>query len=198
MGLANRIIGSAAAGLLVLGCIGASPTRAPRLFVLDATASATGSAKRDVSIGVGPVSLPKRLDRPQIVTRTGDHEVALAEFDQWAEPLDRSFARAVAENLARSIPTDRVSVYPWRRNANIDWKIEIEVTRFEQETDGSVTLAVRWHAMNGDARNSVQYGAATFQETPERATPDALVDAMSRAVGALSARLAEEITTASQ
>ena len=186
----TRRLAAVAAGLFVLGCLGPSPTRAPRLFVLDATVPAVSGAKLDVSIGVGPVSLPKRLDRPQILTRTTDYEVRLAEFDQWAEPLDRSFARAVAENLARSIPTDRVAVYPWNRRAGIDWKIEIDVTRFEREADGSVTLAASWRLIGEGERETFHFGASTLHETPNLSTAGALVAAMSRAVGALSSEIA--------
>ncbi len=183
-------LAAAAVGLFVFGCLGSSPTQAPRLFVLDATAPAASGTKRDVSIGVGPVTLPKRLDRPQILTRITDHEVELAEFDQWAEPLDRSFARAVAENISRSIPTDRVAVYPWNRGADIDWRIEISVTRFEREADGGVTLAARWRVIRGDDSRTFHRGASRFREIPDGPTVDALVAAMSRVVGALSSEIA--------
>ncbi len=189
----TRYLTAAAAGLLAVGCLGSSPTQAPRLFVLDATQPAAGAAKLGVSIGVGPISIPKRLDRPQILTRIADHEVQVAEFDQWAEPLDRSFARAVAENLARTLPTDRVAVYPWSHGAEPDWKIEIDVTRFEREADGSVTLAVRWRLIDDRKRLTFHHGASTFRENPGLSTTGALVAAMSRLVGALSGEIAATI-----
>lgn len=192
----TRCLAAAAAGWLVVGCLGTSPTQAPRLFVLGATQPESSAARLDVSIGVGPISMPKRLDRPQILTRATDHEVRLAEFDQWAEPLDRSFARTVAENLARSLPTDRAAVYPWNRGADIDWKIEIDVTRFEQEPDGSVTLAARWRVIEGRKRVTVHHGASTLHESADGSSIGALVAAMSRAVGALSREIAEAIPPA--
>jgi uncharacterized lipoprotein YmbA len=194
----TRCLAAVAAGWIAAGCLGTSPTRAPRLFVLDATVPETGAAKRDISIGVGPISMPKRLDRPQILTRTTDHEVQLAEFDQWAEPLDRSFARAVAENLAHSLPTDRATVYPWSRSADIDWKIEIDVTRFEQDSDGSVTLAARWRVLDEQNRKTFHHGASTLHETPDRSDIGALVSAMSRVVGTLSGEIARTIPSAGQ
>jgi uncharacterized lipoprotein YmbA len=184
---------AAALGLVLVGCLGASPTREPRMFVLDAIEPEARAPKLDVSIGVGPVSIPKRLDRPQILTRTADHEVRLAKFDQWAEPLDQSFARAVAENLARSLPTDRVAVYPWNRSADIDWKVEIDVSHFERDADGSVTLAVRWRLIDNQKQGPLHHGAATFREVPELSTTDSLVAAMSRLVAALSASIGATI-----
>ena len=57
-------------------------------------------------IGVGPITVPKYLDRPQIVTRSGRNQLALGEFDRWAEPLQDNVLRVLAENLAFLIPTD--------------------------------------------------------------------------------------------
>jgi len=168
------------------------------MYVLDAVAPVAAGAKRSVSLGVGPIAFPKRLDRPQIVTRIAEHKVKLAEFDHWAEPLERSFARAVAENLARSIPTDRVAVYPWTRVGDVDWKIEIDVSRFEREVDGSVTLAARWRVIGSGDRRARYYGAADFRETPADSTMAAMVETMSEMVGSLSERIAASLPEAAR
>ena len=44
-------------------------------------------------VGVGPISLPRHLDRPQIVTMAGPNELRLSEFHRWAEPLQNSITR---------------------------------------------------------------------------------------------------------
>ena len=41
----------------------------------------------DLTVGVGPVTLPPYLDRPQLVTRAGSNRAVLADFDSWVEPL---------------------------------------------------------------------------------------------------------------
>ncbi len=60
-------------------------------------------------------TLPRYVDRPQIVTRTSPYELNLAEFDRWAESLDANFARVLADNLSFSFPPARVAVSPWPR-----------------------------------------------------------------------------------
>lgn len=41
-------------------------------------------------IGIGPLSLPALLDRRGIVTRAENNSVQIAEFDQWAAPLQNN------------------------------------------------------------------------------------------------------------
>jgi uncharacterized protein len=97
-------------GLCLMALGGCASTQAARFYVLSAlpgggTASPGAAAERGLAIGVGPVTLPKYLDRPQIVTFTSPYALNVAEFDRWAEPLESTFVRVLAENLALLIPT---------------------------------------------------------------------------------------------
>jgi uncharacterized protein len=49
--------------------------------------TASPAAPRDLTIGVGPVTLPPYLDRLPIVTRASRARLVLGEFDQWAASL---------------------------------------------------------------------------------------------------------------
>ena len=87
-----------AAGLLFAGCAATTPTR---FYTLSSLVAAPGEASQGLphlAIGVGPVTLPEYLNRPQIVTRVGSNRIALADFESWAEPLDGLFARILTEN----------------------------------------------------------------------------------------------------
>ena len=66
-----------------------------------------------LAIGVGPVELPKFLDRPQIVTRKSQYRVAFSEFHRWAGSFSEDFLRVLAKNISVLLPVDRVSAYPW-------------------------------------------------------------------------------------
>jgi len=70
--------------LLVLsGFAKTPPTRFYVLPVLTGaeTAALSSGVKPDLTIGVGPVTLPPYLDRPQIVTRASRAKLELGEFD---------------------------------------------------------------------------------------------------------------------
>src|SRR5215831_18341660 len=102
------------------GCASSPPTRFYVLPSLTSADTAPPAAPRDLTIGVGPVTLHPYLDRLQIVTRASRARLALGDFDQWAASLQDSVTRALAENLSLLIPTDRVLLYPWSRTAEPD------------------------------------------------------------------------------
>jgi hypothetical protein len=196
---AHRLASLAAVALVVSGCLGSGTTRSPQLFVLSAVADpATAETQSPgLRVGVGPVALPERLNRPQIVTRAGEHEVILSEFSQWAEPLEDIFAEVLSENLSRLIPTDRVVVYPWPKRTEIDLKVEVEVTRFAGQLGGDVALAARWRLARGNGAEALPLRLSSYEEPIGAKNTEALVAAMSRALGALSGEIASAITNTS-
>ena len=65
------------------GC-GSSPPS--RFYTLSGT-TAAAAAPSNLSIAVGPVTIPGAVDRPQMVVTTGANQVELDEFNRWAAPL---------------------------------------------------------------------------------------------------------------
>jgi uncharacterized protein len=88
--------------------------------------------ERALTIGVGPVTLLPYLDRPQMVIRTSQAQLHLAEFDQWAASLQDTVARVLAENLSLLMPTARVVLHPWSWTTVIDQQVLLEVTQFDR------------------------------------------------------------------
>ena len=138
------------ASLLGLGACASTPSHFYVLNTLSAseTMPATAAAQGPV-IRVGPITLPKYLDRPQIVTRVGRHQLALGEFDRWAEPLQDNVLRVLAEDLARLIPTDHLRLHPWPRSANLDYQVTVDVLHFDGWLGGESTLLALWSILDG-------------------------------------------------
>src|SRR5437016_7035731 len=95
--------------VVVTFAAGCASTPASRFYTLSATTT-SGATSSDVSIAVGPVSVPAVVDRPQIVVTTGPNQVRLEEFNRWAAPLQNSIARVVAENVVAMLGTRRVAL----------------------------------------------------------------------------------------
>jgi len=89
--------------LLVAGC--AAPP-ADRFYTVsvgaDEGGAHDGAAIR--TIVVAPVTLPPLIDRPQLVLRTGAHEIVLLEHDRWAQPLADDLTRALVADLRHAVP----------------------------------------------------------------------------------------------
>jgi uncharacterized protein len=191
--------------LFVSGLAGCS-NKATRIYVLTADVEKSGPASpQGIPIGVGPVVLPKYLDRLQLVTRSADNSLNQADLDQWGGDLGDNITRVIAINLANLLKTDRVSLYPWTDRAPIDYQITVDVARFEQEPDGSVALDAFWSLVNPSDGKVLVMRRSTYRETgaPIAAsssgdaaarTYDAVAAAMSRDLAALSRDIANEIT----
>src|SRR5215472_5830074 len=185
--------------LALTGCPGNAPTR---LYVLTATTDKPASTSPEgVAIGVGPITLPKYLDRPQIVTRVAANSLDQANLDQWGGDLNDTITRVVATNLSNLLATDRVSLYPWKDGAPVDFQVTMDISRFEQDKDGNAVLNVFWSIVNKDGtvllmrRSSYTQPAGEPASQSDNARPfDAQAAAMSRDLALLSHDIATAIT----
>ena len=193
-------LGAFVLALAVTACGGVTQ---PSRFYLLATPPelererSTDTAGRDLSVGVGPVVLPPYLDRPQIVTQASRHELDLAEFDQWAEPLEDNFTRVLAENLSVLLATDRIVVFPWRRSVLVDYQIAVNVIRFDA-VHGESMLVARWNVFGTAGRELLYTGRSSFRRPVAGAGFEAIVASLSgilaefsREVAAAASALAE-------
>jgi uncharacterized lipoprotein YmbA len=176
------------------GCMGRS---APARFYVLAAAPhppvATPSTEqgRAPELGVGPVTLPRYLERTNIVTRR-DMELEVAEFDRWGEPLSESVPRAIAANLATLLRTERIVVFPWSSTTSIERQVVIDVIRFDGRLGGDVLLEARWRVLGREKKDLVLRYSAMTEATGESGYP-ALVAAMSRSLAALSREIADAV-----
>jgi uncharacterized lipoprotein YmbA len=178
--------------LPLVGCVASPPVRFYTLTAMSGKpVSAPGSTETsDLAIGVGPVTLPQYLDRPQIVTRTTATRLAVAEFDQWAASLQDDFARVLAENLTVQVPTERVVISPWSRSAPIDFQVLVEATRFEATASGEVVLLASWRLLDGDGKELAMKRTRLLTAAGDTQNYEATVAAMSRVIEMLGEQIA--------
>jgi hypothetical protein len=146
-----------------------------------------------VAIGVGPVALPEYLNRSQIVSRQGENQLQLAEFDRWAEPLGKNFTRVLVLNLSTLLSTDRMALHPWNRSTPIDYQVIVDVARFEAGPDEKISLLARWSIVDAGKRETLLMRKSSFSEPIASDGYQATIASMSRAVAALSREIAEAI-----
>jgi len=196
--------------LALAACASDKPTR---LYKLSAVAEKPATpATHGIAIGVGPITLPKYLDRPQMVTGVSSNQLSQANFDQWGGELNDNMTRVLASNLSDLLGTDRVSLYPWKSQAPIDYQITLDVTQFEQDADGKTVLSAFWSIVNPNSGDVLTMRRSTYREpgapAPSAATAngsagaggasasdpyDAVAAAMSRDLEALSRDIAAAI-----
>lgn len=185
-----------ASALLLTGCAESKPSRFYVLTPLDAAKEPTGAI--GPALGVGPVVIPQYLDRPQIVTRSSDNRLDLAEFDQWGGRIGDNITRALAENLSGLLKTDRVSIYPWTDSSALTAQISVDITQFERDQSGTVTLTAFWTIADAQSGKILRNGRSNIQKPiAPGATGDAGgFDGITAAMSAALASFSEEIAAA--
>jgi len=176
--------------------LGACTSTPSRFYILNTLSTsetrAATAAERGPVIGVGPITLPKYLDRPQIVTRASRNQLALGEFDRWAEPLQENVSRVLGENLALLIPTDHILLNPWPRSAPVDYQVTVEVRHFDGWLGGESVLLALWSILDGAERQLISKRA--FLNAPVGGRDyEAIVVAMNQMVESLSRDIAAAI-----
>jgi len=161
------------------------------------TAPSVSSGQRDLTIAVGPVTVPPYLDRQQLVTRTSRVKLALADFDQWAGPLADTIARVLSDDLAPMIPTERMVLFPWPRNIDPDYQITVEVLQFDRGPGNQVTLAARWSLLDRDGKELVMR-KSRLSQVAGGADYEAMVTAMGQTLETLAQDMATTLRSMAQ
>jgi hypothetical protein len=117
----------------------------------------------------------------------------LAEFDRWAEPLKSGFSRVLAENLSTLLSTDRVLLYPWKSAERVDYRITVDVTRFDGAPGAPVSLVARWAAFGPDGTELFPPRGSTVIVPTKGSGYEALAGAMSEAIGDFSLEIASAL-----
>jgi hypothetical protein len=173
--------------LITAGC-GASP--AARFYTLNATAK-EGAPQAALTVGVGPVTVPAAVDRPQFVVQVAPNRVEIDEFNRWVSPLNEAIGRAVAANLALLLGTPDVAVVPLASLAPA-FRVTIDVQRFDSVRGEEVVVDAMW-AVRRTAGEEMRAGRTLAHEAAHGGTADALAAAHSRALARVSADIAVAI-----
>ena len=131
--------------LLVLSAC-ATPAK-PRYYSLSLDSrppAQTANATPAYRVAIGPATVPEALDRAQIVLRVEPNRYAIVDAEHWSEPLTREIPRAIAEEIAQRLPAARVASYTQYGGYDADYRVFIDVLRFESVPGESATLEAAW------------------------------------------------------
>jgi uncharacterized lipoprotein YmbA len=137
----------------------------------------------DFSVIVGPVTVPEIVDRPQLVLRSSPSRVEIADLARWAAPLKSEIPRVIADHLARLLDGARTSTSAQRATGLPDYRVLIDVQRFESAPNEGATIQALWEVR---ARIGAPLAGRSLVTEPAGAGYDDLVAAHSRALTAVS------------
>jgi uncharacterized protein len=179
----------------LLGRCGSPPTQVFDLSPATQSAPfAVSPSRAGPLIYVDKPAVAGYVDRTQMVTRSGDNRVSIHEFEVWSDPPADLIARAIVDDLSRRFGADRVMTTPVERYATPDWRVELNVLRFDVDGSGQALLDARWTLLAGPNDRL----AATRRERIETSAGDAAdpsrrVAALRQAVAILANHIGDAI-----
>ncbi|MBL8897786.1 MAG: membrane integrity-associated transporter subunit PqiC [Planctomycetes bacterium] len=133
-----------ALALLLFSC----GTTAPSRFYLVSSPAAASQAPTESTgplIALEIVDVPAYLERDPIATRTSSHELSVADFDRWAEPIEEALRRVIAETFESKGAN---LVFPGgEREAALF--LRLELTALDGVLGGDLELRARWSVRRG-------------------------------------------------
>lgn len=182
-----------------IGLSGCATTQSSQFYLLSSLGkeNALDQANRGqkkLSLGIGPINIPKYLNRPQIATRTSNNTLNFAEFHRWAGQLDNNIAQVLAENLSIILTTDQLKLFPWPRQETIDYQLIMDIIQFDRDQNGTAQLLARWSLRDGKDQQVSKWKRSELSVIPKGENYESLVEALSTTLTDLSREIAAAIT----
>jgi uncharacterized protein len=188
-----------ATAVICLTLVTAACSRSPQVsfytLVPGSLIEVPASEKAAPAVAVGPVTLPDLVDRPQLVVRVAANRVDILESHRWAEPLKSEIPRLIARDLGHELNSNRVSSYQQRAGGDADYRVLVDLVRFESLPGEGVIVEAVWTIRPGSG-GAPRSGRSLLREKLAGGGYDELVAGYSRAIAALSRDLAREIRAA--
>ncbi|MEE4377524.1 MAG: PqiC family protein [Candidatus Competibacteraceae bacterium] len=190
----SRWVGLLAFCVLTISGCGTTPSaKFYTLSPLNAAQTENPARPVDLPIGIGPVSFPEFLDRPQIVARTSSNQLEVDEFHRWGGSLQEDFSRVLVQNLSALLDTNRVHVYPSQEQLDLSYRVAIDVQQFDGRFGEGVTLNAVWTLLDEQKIEPLLVKRFQFTAPTPASDYEALVAAHSEALAALSQDIAAEM-----
>jgi len=177
--------------LAVAVCVGCgTPPVKTRYFAL--ATEHPESAARNVAglrVTLGPASVPEAVDRRQMVLRIAPGQDDISDANGWTTPLKHAIPRAVADVIAARLPAVHVAVYPQHTGQDGDYRLEIDVQRFESAPGKACTLDVVWRVRSASGE-LLREAAGTYVVPVATSDIEAVVVAHRKALATLGDEIA--------
>jgi uncharacterized lipoprotein YmbA len=145
------------------------------------------------TISIGPVTIPDRIDRSQIVTLAADSEVDIAQFDRWAGSINDEIVRTMTINISKLLPVMNVVPYDMEKWVSPDYQIRVDILGLDITPGKAVLLTVNY-SVTDKTRKTLLLKSASITEPTGNTYPE-MVQSQSRVFGTLSSQIAQAFLT---
>ena len=183
------------AAVTLTACSSSGPkTRFYSLFAEShAVQSTLNDENKDISYGIGPVSLPEFLDNPAIVSLTQSNQVRVSGSSAWAGDLDSAIVRVLADNISAKTNLESVWAFPWDSRARPKYQVRIAIEDFSGQLGGEVNLKAKWTMIDQEQSEVVKVGKEVFSVQTESESFDDYVAGLNKLINMFASSLAVKL-----
>ena len=175
---------------LALGCLGRSPT--VHYYTMSLVGNAQGD-RSDLSVGLGPITLPDYLDRPQIVTRTRGSELRIDEQQRWAGGFRSNLTETLADDLRTRLGSDLVFLDASASPSPVAFQVAVDIRQFEAREGEGLVLRARWIVREKIGLDRAWTRESTIRQESSGGGVQGQIDAYDAALGRLADQIAAQI-----
>jgi uncharacterized lipoprotein YmbA len=177
---AAKIMALAASALWLTACSSSPPLRFYSLATPAGGAQIAAPVRSTtIFIDVGPVGVPERLTRPQLVVQSGGRMDVL-EQDRWTSPFNNELRDTLANGIAAQLGAVDVK-HGGRQAGQPVYRIAIDLRQFDAVSGDRVDAAFGWTVSSVDGGRAASCQAAYSVPVGMGGT-EALVAAMQKTV----------------
>jgi len=163
--------------------------------VLEATITAGTPTKSTPALAIARPSLPRYLDRRQIVDRDQNGDIRINNYDLWSESLDAGIARVIGRNLRAITGSTNIQSIDDFITLEYTGIVEIKFAQFDTGSPNELILECTWaiYDLQGEILQSNAFRTAIpiSDASDEKQRLRSHVNAMNEGL----ARLARDIST---
>ena len=182
--------------IILTACTTSSPkTRYYSLFADDVRKD-DSAFNANISIGVGPITLPEYMDNSSIVSLSGENNVIVSGSNVWAGELDITLVRVITQRFSYSLPDSKVIAFPWDSRNKPNFQLVIHFDDFSGVLGNSAKLNANWTLFDQNKRSALESGSVSFTERSLAAGYDGYTAALNRLANRLADELMQEVLKA--
>ena len=140
-------------------------------------------------IALQQISMPRYLERSEIVRSSESYRLDVMSNDWWGEPLSAMLSRVLIEELGQRLPQTTVISESGAVSASPDTTIELNIQRLDEDASGDLVLQAQ-ASISFKGRPGPVLRNFRFVVTPPASVVPGEVTATSSAVGQLADGLA--------
>jgi len=137
-----------------------------------------------LATGIGPVSIPAYIDRPELVFESTTGQLQVPEGHRWSGPVKDEITRVLTTGVQIRKPQSPVLAYPWPPGTELARHIPVSITELTARSGSGVTLTATWEIGSTQRRTTIRQDIEGDGYSAITAAQSAAIDQLAHRIAA--------------